>query len=114
MKISKDCDALICVLYREYLTRRTKGDSIELSSYFADDANIRDQFMPKWRVDDIANLCWRLYNHGLLDVTPGDDKANNVCLTEDGLIYMEERFPMGLKAVLEHLGQLAALIVPWL
>jgi len=114
MMISKDCDALLCVLYKQYLNRRAKGDSIEDSGYFGDDENIRKQLMPKWSVEDIATLSWRLNGHGLLDVFPGDDKANDVCLTEEGLIYMEQRFPTGIKAVLEHLGKLAALVAPWL
>ena len=114
MNISKDCDALLCVLYKQFLSRRAKGNSIERSGYFGDEDEIRNQLMPKWNVEDIGTLCWRLNGHGLFDVSPGDDKANDVSLTEEGLIYMEQRFPSGAKAVLEHLAKLAALVAPWL
>ena len=113
MRISNDCDALLCVLYREYCTRRAHGVPISQASYFRDDSSIRENFMPLWPVDDVSDVCWRLVNHGLLFATPGDDKANNVMLTEEGIIYMESRFDGQLEKVLERLGQLISLVLPW-
>ena len=113
MRISNECDALLCVLYREYRTRRAHGVPISQASYFRDDSSIRENFMPLWPVDDVADVCWRLVNHGLLFATLGDDKANNVTLTEDGIIYMENRFDAQLEKVLARLVQLASLVAPW-
>lgn len=113
MVISHECDALLCILYREYLTRRSHGVSIDQASYFRDDVSIRENFMPLWSVDDVCTLCWRLVDHGLLFATPGDDKANNVTLTEQGLIYMQNRFGSRLENVLSWLDKLISLVLPW-
>jgi len=113
MHISNDCDALLCVLYREYLTRRSHGMPIEQASYFLDDVSIHENFMPLWSLDDISTICWRLVEHGLLFATPGDDMANNIMITEEGIIYMEGRFQGRIEKLLSRLGQLAALVAPW-
>lgn len=113
MRISNDCDALLCVLYREYLVRRSHGVSIEQASYFRDDVSIHENFMPLWSPDDVSAICWRLANHGLLFASPGDDQANNVSITEDGLIYMENRFNGRIENLLSRLSHLASLVSPW-
>ena len=113
MTISNDCDALLCVLYREYLVRRSHGLPIDQASYFLDDVSIHENFMPLWSPDDVCTLCWRLVEHGLLFATVGDDKANNVTLTEEGLIYMQNRFGSRLENVLAWLDKLLSLVLPW-
>lgn len=113
MHISKECDALLCVLYREYLVRRSHCVSIDQASYFRDDVSIRENFMPLWSVDDVCTLCWRLVDHGLLFATLGDDRANDVSLTEQGLTYMQNRFGTRLDEVLSRLEKLFSLVLPW-
>ncbi len=113
MVISHECDALLCVLYREYLARRSHGVSIDQASYFRDDVSIRENFMPLWDQDDVCSLCWRLVDRGLLFATLGDDKANNVTLTEEGIIYMQNRFGSRLENVLAWLDKLISLVLPW-
>lgn len=113
MTISNECDALLCILYREYLVRRSHGLSMDQASYFRDDVSIHENFMPLWSPDDVCTLCWRLVEHGLLFAAPGDDKANDVTLTEEGLIYMQNRFGSRLENVLAWLEKLFSLIVPW-
>ena len=112
MHISKECDALLCVLYREYLVRRSHGVSIDQASYFRDDVSIRENFMPLWSVEDVCTLCWRLVDHGLLFATVGDDKANDVSLTDQGLMYMQGRFGVRLDQVLAWLEKLISLVLP--
>lgn len=113
MHISKECDALICVLYREYLVRRSHGVSIDQASYFRDDVSIRENFMPLWSVDDVCTLCWRLVGHGFLFASPGNDHANDVTFTDQGIIYMENRFSGKVDELLSRLAQLISLVPPW-
>lgn len=113
MTISNDCDALLCLLYREYRTRRSYGVPRSKAAYFCDDESIRQNFMPLWCVDDVADVCWQLVRYGLLSALPGDDKANCVTLTDQGIVYMENRFGSQLGKVFDRLVQLSALLPPW-
>ena len=69
--------------------------------------------MPLWSVEDVCTLCWRLVDHGLLFATVGDDKANDVSLTDQGLMYMQGRFGARLDQVLAWLEKLISLVLPW-
>lgn len=108
--LSKESDALICVLYREYLTRRAHGVPISRAAYFQDDSSIRENFLPSWSLEDVTDVCWWLVEKGLLSVLPGDDQANDVTLTEEGIIYMEGRFSRKVDRVVSYLEILAKLI----
>lgn len=110
VELSRESDALICVLYREYLTRRAHGVPISRAGYFRDDSSIRENFLPAWAEDDVNEVCWRLAEKGLLSVQPGDDKANDVTLTDEGIIYMERRFSRKVSLIVSYLEKLAAFL----
>lgn len=109
--ISADCDALLCVLYREYLTRCQHGVPRERASYFRDDVSVRNSFLPGWPLEDVTAVCWELRRKGFLSVHPGDDRANDISLTFDGLAYMEGRFGRRVDAVISRLRDLADLVL---
>lgn len=114
IELNRDGTALICVLYREYCQRRKQGMTIEEAAYFGDGAEIHSSFMPKWQVDDISHLCWYLHKKGLLLASPGDDCVNAVSISDDGICYMEQRYPEGLKQIIETIATLAPLVIPWI
>jgi len=113
IRITRDADAFICVLYREYLKSRKSGKTIEDSASFGDDARIQETLFPKWQLDDVTHLCWYLAEKDLLTAYPGDGQANSVSLSEDGVVYMEHRFPEGVSQLLSALGKLASLVAAW-
>ena len=110
VELSKEADALICVLYREYLTRRAHGVPLSRSAYFRDDSSIQENFLPAWAEEDVTEVCRMLARKDLISFDPGDDKANGVTLTDEGIIYMERRFSRKVEQVASHLERLAALI----
>lgn len=110
---TNDGSALIAVLYREYCRRRKDGASIERAMYFGDDKEIQQSLAPKLQLDDVTHLCWYLAEKGILSAAPGDNQANDVSITDDGIAYMEDRFPRGLEDALSFIGKIVAL-VPWL
>lgn len=113
IRITRDADAFICVLYQEYLKARKSGKPIEDSASFGDDAQIQKTLFPKWQLEDVTHLCWYLARKKLLEAYPGDNQANDVSLSEDGIVYMENRFPEGISQLLSALGKLATLVAAW-
>lgn len=109
IKLSTDSDALICVLYAEYLNRREHGVPIEDAACFSDDYAIQRDFLPDWLPEDVITVCGWLMDKGLIYGCPGDDHWSNIQLTEDGIIYMESRFSRRRESVLNHLRDLVAL-----
>lgn len=109
MKLTRDCDAVLCALYREYLVRRQHGIPLDSACYFYDDVSIQENFLSHMSLEDVNSICWQLYRKGLLEVHPGDDRANDISITEDGILYMEDRFPSGLKELSDYIIRIAEL-----
>ncbi|MPM30228.1 hypothetical protein SDC9_76776 [bioreactor metagenome] len=113
IRITRDADAFICVLYREFLKSRKLGKTMDDSVLFGDDDAIQKELFPKWKIEDVTRICWYLAGKELLEAYPGDGKANCVSLSEEGIVYMENRFPEGIAQVLSALAKLASLVAAW-
>jgi len=111
--LTKDADAMICMLYKEYLERREDGQTIEQAKNLTDDIWIQANIIPKLPLDDVTELCRALDSKGLLSVFVADDHAYSVDFSDEGIIYMEHRFERKLQNVLGHIAQLKS-IVPFL
>jgi hypothetical protein len=103
-QISKDADKLICILYKEYLVRREHGLPKNESSIFGDSDEIQQSFLSNKNSSDVADTCWELHNAGYLFCHASDDIANEVTLTNDGIVYMENRFKSNLSEVLKFIS----------
>jgi len=60
--------------------------------------------------DDIDSDCWELHENGLLNCFHADYMASEVKLTNSGVIYMENRFPKGLKQVVKYLSTVFGIV----
>ncbi len=61
--------------------------------------------MNSWNKDDVATACWELHSKGLLQCQPGDDIAYDTYLTDNGIIYMENRFSDKLEKVIDYISK---------
>lgn len=112
IKLTNDADALICVLYKRYIERRKSGKSKASAKCFDGSDYIRSELMPKWSLDDVDETCRELSRAGLLHCEYADDTVWYAVLTDDSIIYMENRFIDGMKSVIAHLQSLRE-IIPW-
>lgn len=108
--ITKDAKRVLIRLYGEYLSRKKSGQSRQDSIYFGDSNQIQAAFFPNENPDDIASYCWELHKKEYISCTPGDNIANDITLQPNTIVFMEQRFPRGLKQVLEVLGQISSFV----
>ena len=57
--------------------------------------------------DEISDICLALHSKGYIYGDLGDDTIFDISLTDETIVYMENRFKRGLKAVLSFLAELA-------
>ena len=110
VELSKQCDALLCILYREYLNRRKHGVSMDEATAFSDGVSIRDGFLPSWPLADVVHACKALCDHGLLTLDAPDENVIDIDLTDSAVAYMEGRFRHRLDLVLDYLEQLTDIV----
>lgn len=100
MTLTKDTDKLFCLIYEEFLNRRKLGFSKEKSKLFEHPAALQEQFLQGIHEDDIHAAVIELNRKSLIKKY----NNNSFVLTDDGIIYMENRFKNGLKEVLAYIS----------
>lgn len=108
--ITKEARYVLVNLYREYLNRRDRGFSRSDAALFGDSNTLQKTLFPGEDSENISDLCWELHRQGYLFCTPGDNLANDVTLLPKAIVAMEQRFPNGLKQILDALGKLGTFV----
>lgn len=106
IKLSKDNDFLICTLYKSYLEKVKNGMSKSNARSLGSSDEIQEQLLKNWHKDDVATSCFELCDKGLLTCLPADDIAYRTYLTEDGIIYMENRKLDKLDKLIDYISKL--------
>ena len=105
VQLSKDNDFLICNLYKNYLEQTKNGIPKSKARWLGSSDKIQENLIKDWSKEDVATACWELHSKGLLKCSPGNNIAYTTYLTDEGIIYMENRFPgttnKALKLVIE-------------
>ncbi len=89
--LTDDGNRVLLVLFKEYKRRKKQKAKESDARYFGDEDEVQPLLFPKDDAEELGNICWYLSRKGLLEVLPGDDKANCISFTDDGIAFMENR-----------------------
>lgn len=103
--LTKEQKYLLVSMYKEILARKSLNSDLE-PNYFRDSNEIRDLFLPEQSPDYVSKICWELHHKGYLLCSLGDDLANDIEITDEIIIYMENRFSDGIKSITDFLLKL--------
>lgn len=112
IRLTKDADALICVLYKEYLERRRSGTPREHAKYFGSSKSIHENLMSKWSFEDVDKTCRELAEANLLECFCADNTVSESVVSDLGISYMENRFGRKFYDILSCLERIRSLL-PW-
>lgn len=110
-KLTKDSDALICVLYKEYLQKRKDGIAKGRAKDFGGAKHIQQTLVPKWSLGDTEETLLELKRAGMITCTAAENTVLFATLADDGIIYMENRFKNGLSDVLDYLEKIKSILL---
>lgn len=110
IKITKDADALLCLLYKHYRQQLKNDVSKSQAKMFGSCDEIQELIAPKWTVDYVNETLSELSQAELINCLYGDGVVQACGLTNDGIIYMENRFKDGLDSVLDYLGKIKSFL----
>lgn len=113
IQLTKESDALICLMYKHYLESRNNGKTRENSKQFGSISNIHSKFVPNWLEDDVLDCCFELGTAKLISYITADNTAMYIELTNAGIIYMEERFQNKVSYILDYIGKIKSIISPF-
>ena len=109
-KLTKDADKLISVIYKWYLEKRKDGTPKGRAKIIGSSELIHNSILPKWSFPDVDETCRELHRKGFLQCEYSNNVVDIAVLTDDAIIYMENRFPDGLNQVLGYISKIVALL----
>ena len=104
--ITKDANLMLCTLYKAYLEKRKAGISKADAKYFGNHDDIQKQYFPNISADDVDETLRELWRSKFIDAYVADDHVCDSTLTDDAIIYMENKFKKGLSEVIETIAAL--------
>ncbi len=104
-KITKDADKLICLIYQGYLEDRESGKSKIQAKQLGSSDDVFNRFLID-TAEDVAETCRELSRADFLHCTYADNIVYTATLTDDAIVYMENRFKNGLSEVMNFLLKL--------
>lgn len=110
VKLTKESDFLICLMYKTYLDNRNKRVPKAIAKRIGSSKNIHETLLPEWLWEDVDETCLELSRANLLKCFSADDCVLASHLTDDGIIYMENRFKNNTNSVLEYLAKIKSAI----
>ena len=111
IKLTKDSDALICAIYKEYLQKLKNGNPKSKAKYLGSAEDIQYSIVPKWVIENIEETLWELDRSGLLDCYPADNTVYSAVLNDAGISYMENRFKNGISEVLGYIERIKSILL---
>ncbi|SEV81653.1 hypothetical protein [[Clostridium] fimetarium] len=104
--LTKDADKMICILYKEFLSRRKSGLSKSSACEFGSSETVHSTLFNKQSLDDIDETLRELSRADYVSCFFADNTIYNFSITSDCIIYMENRFKTGLIEVTDFIAKL--------
>lgn len=101
-ELTKDADKLICCIYKEYLEKRKSGISKPEAKKFDGNFYKDIKALSNWSSQDISDTLEELKKKEYI----ARNILGEITLTDESIIYMENRFKDGLKEVMDFISSL--------
>ena len=106
IQLSKDADYLICLIYKHYLELRDNGISKSDAKILGNSQEVNQNIIPEWSLEDTDDTCRELIKNDLLDNRIYmDNYCGYMNLSDNGIVYMENRFKNGFKEVTDFIAK---------
>lgn len=107
INLTKDSDALICAIYKDYLEKRKNGISKNNCKHIGSSEDIQKTIVPEWSFEDVEETCRELDRAQLLSsVLYVDDTCDKIELSDKAIIYMENRFGNTIDKIVDYISKL--------
>ena len=98
--LSKDSYQLLCIIYKEYLTRRNSDIPKSRAKYFDSASFVQTSLCPYLTLDDVEESLRELGTAGFLHNFYADNTVYSIVLENDAIVFMENRFKKALLKLL--------------
>lgn len=104
-QFTKDTDRFLCLLYKEYLKRKSDGKTKSEAKSFGSASAMKANFGLNDPVDDVADMCRELSRNDFMTCAYADNTVYKCWLDDNAIVYMENRFKKGLSEVADFVSK---------
>ena len=101
MQLTKDSDKIACLIYKEYLNKRKRGEPKSSAKHFLRNFYSEINALSSWNPKDIKETINELQRAGCVKKY----MDGGFVLLDDFIIYMENRFKNGLVEVTDFIAK---------
>ena len=109
IKLTKDADALIRALYKEYKRRQSTGMPKIQAVHFGSSDEIQANIFPQTSPEDVDFLCRELQKSGLARIFLADNIVYDFTLSDEAIVYMENRLAKKVHNVFDLIAKIKSL-----
>lgn len=110
IQLTKDSDYLICSLYKNYLQKRNSGITKSQAKDVGSAEDIQQEIFPNWSLDDVEETCRELARADMLHCFDADNTIYMAILSDNAIIYMENRFENKVNTVIDYISKIKSMI----
>lgn len=96
--LTKETDALLCVLYANYKDRHKSMPNFD-ARMCGDIDEVQQLVNSQFAVEDMLDYCWELRDNGLLTLIEGDGVFVQSQLTTEAVAFMQNRTKNEIKKI---------------
>lgn len=111
IKLTKDADTLLVILYKAYLELIDLKGSKSAANFWEDAKFIRNTYFPNVPREDITELCFELKRAGFIYGLDSENSLSEIKLTSDAIVYMENRFQNKVGNILDYLAKIKSILL---
>lgn len=102
--LTKDQKYLLTALYKEYLSRQPALDPVS-ANYFESSEKLIPLLELSFSEEYVGDMCLALLNRGYIFGCKDEDSVSELGISDNTIIYMENRTKNNLKSVLNLLAK---------
>lgn len=108
--LTKDANAILKIMYTEYLFRKSNGSASNTAAKFGDSCSFHKEFLPNSSYDDVHTAVFMLKKNGLIEGFGADNMMVEVQLTQGAIAYCETKWKRNLVELREWLTAIGGLL----
>ena len=108
--LTKDAKYLLISIYKVYKDKRKDNLSKSESKYFGHAEELHSNYFDDWHMEDFLDTCRELSRNGYLKCVFASNTIASINLTDDAIVYNENRYKNNYRQLVQDIGDLKKLI----
>lgn len=109
-RLTKQQKYILTTLYKQYVACLKEGHSNNTCNHFQDVNKVHSNYLQQFHFEDVNHDLKRLKALDFINGAFGDNTIIEIMLTDNTVVYFENRFKHNMKKIVKYLSYIASFI----